>query len=155
MARHKGDMDKKPRVGYTMSPSAYNQRAVNAANIHGKSAIIDKVIDNSEDLSPENKILLKEERTRLWRKLSAPVLLLTDQYSEIKTLINLKRLEGKDVLGKDLMTASKLLLEISKEINRLTQVSADKKMDVYSKSFNTEKGGMEDIVIDLEEGDKE
>ena len=41
--------------------------------------------------------------------------------------------------------ASKILLDIAKEVNRLTQVSADKKLDVYSKTW----GGGDDIVIDV------
>ena len=133
--------------GYKMSPSAIEQRRVNAANINGKSYIVDRVTEGME-LSEEDKTFLKEERVRLWKKLSSPVLLLADEYAELKSYINLKRIKDKDILGRDVLAASKILLEIAKEVNRLTQVSADKKLDVYSKSWNKES---EDIVINVSE----
>ena len=146
--RPKGSKDSYKR-NYTVTPAALEQKRVNMANINGKSYIIDKVIQDA-NLSDEQQLVLKEERTQLWKKLSSPVLLLTDEYAEIKTLINLKRVKGEDVLSKDILSASKLLLEIAKEVNRLTQVSADKKLDVYAKSWNKDT---EDIVINVSKED--
>ena len=127
-----------------MSSDAIDVRRQAALNRTGKSYIIDKAIQDS-GLSESQKEALAAERKELWRKLSSPALLLTDEYAEIKTLINIKRLQGGDYLSKDLITASKLLLDISKEINRLTQVSADKKVDLLSRNFN----GDDDIVFDI------
>ena len=90
VGRPKGSKDSYKR-DYTVTPAAYNQKTSNLANIHGKSFIIDKVIQDSS-LSDQEKEMLREERLSLWRKLSSPVLLLTDKYAELDTLIKLKRL---------------------------------------------------------------
>ena len=131
--------------GYKMSPAAVEQRRQQMYKLNGKSFIIEQAITDSK-LSKEQKDSIRLERLDMWKKLSSPVLLLTDQYAEIKTLIDIKRLEDGEYLGKDILSATKILLDISKEINRLTQVSADKKIDLISKNFNAD----DDLTFDVE-----
>lgn len=145
MTRPKGVPNKN---GYTMSNMALDQRRQNALKINGKSYIIDNAIKDSS-LTSDQKEAIQFERKEIWRKLSSPAILLADEYAELKTLINIKRMESGEYLSKDLLSASKVLLDISKEINRLTQVSADKKIDLISKNFNAE----DELTFDVDIGE--
>jgi hypothetical protein len=55
-----------------------------------------------------------------------------------------------DPTSKDYREMMKLYLEFIKEYNRLTQVSADKKMEAFSRSFSQS----DEIVIDMKEEER-
>ncbi|GAG89914.1 unnamed protein product [marine sediment metagenome] len=71
--------------------------------------------------------------------------MLMDEYANYKTMINGKLLEGADPSSKEIQASLKLLLDISKEINRLTQVSADKKFEAFTKDLSPDG----DMVIEV------
>ena len=131
-----------------MSPQAYHQRCV-APLKDGKQSLIVQEIINKLDLPPEQQKLLSDEKMLIWKRFQTPALMLMDEYANFKTLVNAKMLKGVDPTGKDIRDCLKLLLDISKEINRLSTVSADKKFEAFSKSF----GGEKEIVIEVETED--
>ncbi len=132
MARPKGSKNKD---GYTMSAKAYHQRVM-APMKHGENSALYQAIIERKDLSPEHKEILANEKIRIWKKFDTPAVMLMDEYAQFKTMMNVKMLEGEDPTSKDMRECMKLLLDISKEINRLTHVSADKKMEIFGKSFS-------------------
>lgn len=129
---------------YTQSPATYHQRCM-AHLKDGKDSNIVQYIINKKGLTEEETQVLSQERVKLWKNMQTPVLLLMNEYSDLKTLINLERMRNEEILSKDVLKASELLLNIAKEMNRLTTVSADKKMEAWSKSWN----GEEDITIEM------
>jgi len=144
MGRPKGAKNKN---GYKMTPAALHQRTV-APLKHGETSKVMQEIINREELSPEQKEVLAEEKLRLWKKMQTPALMLMDEFVELKTLINAKLMNGNiDITDKSYQALAKLLLELTKETNRLTQVSADKKMEAFTKSFSSS----EDLVFDITE----
>lgn len=149
MARPKGSTNKN---GYKMTPAAYNQR-VAAPMKHGeRSAVMKSIVDNF-GLSEEKKRVLEDQQIQLWKDMSTPAMLLMKEYSFFRTMIDAKMLAGADPTDKDIISSMKLLLDISKEVNRLTQVSADKKVDVLAKNFNNPD--KEDVVYDIGDDDAE
>jgi len=136
------------RSGYTVSPSAWHQRVVNNHNRFGGGRVYREVVKGL-GLSGEHEVLLEEERLACWKRFQTPALMLMDEYVNLKGLVHAKLLAGADPTGKDLIAMSKLLLDISKELNRLTSVSADKKFEVFSRSFST---GGDDLVVDVSGG---
>ena len=145
MGRPKGVKDSKPR-GYTLSPAAYHQRTV--ANLkHGGSSRVMQQIIKREELTPEQTEILAEEKMSLWKRMQTPALMLMDEYVELKNVINAKLMSGTmDVTDKEYQALAKILLDLTKETNRLTQVSADKKMEAFGKAFDEEE--VIDVFID-------
>jgi len=119
--------------GYNLTPAAYDARINNPMKHGNDSKLFSEIIKRQELTGPEQEILI-EEKINIWKRFNSPVLMLMDEYSQYKTLINSKLLKGEDPTGRDIRESLKFLLDISKEVNRLTQVSADKKADIFSKN---------------------
>jgi len=134
----------KNKEGYSMTPSAYHQRSVAALKTGRHSAIMQNIVEQME-LTPEQTELLSAERLNAWKRLSTPALFIADQFIDIKTVVDAKLMKGMDPAGKDYREMMKLMLEFTKEYNKLTQVSADKKMEAFSRSFST----TDDLVFDV------
>lgn len=123
----------KNKNGYNLSPAAYHQRTV--ANLkHGNDSamfnkIIKKQIGDDEELQKE----ADDFRLALWKKFDTPSILLMDEYTNFRTLVAIKQMKAEDPTNKEIRECLKLLLDISKENNRLTTVSADKKMEAFTK----------------------
>lgn len=140
------------KSGYTVTPAAYHQRSVAAMKTGETSAIMQQII-GKEELTPEQTELLAQERLSLWKKMQTPAIMLMDEYIDLKTMINAKLINGKmDISHKEYTALAKLLLDISKEVNRLTQVSADKKMEVFDKGWSGDD--VVDVEFDLEDDDE-
>lgn len=138
--------------GYTVTPEAYHQRVANNVQRFGyKTSKIYKEIMDKQGLTPDQMKKLEENSLAFWKEMQTPALMLAKQLDEYKTFLYAKMMQGMDPTSKDVREWGKLMLELTKEINRLTQVSADKKMDVMSKSMSR----AEDIIIDLEQGDED
>jgi hypothetical protein len=131
--------------GYKQSPATYHQRCIAPLRTGEYSSVMNNII-KKQGLTEEETKVLSEERQNIWKKMQTPAIMLMDEYVDLKTLISMKRVQGNDILGKEVLKATELLLSISKEINRLTTVSADKKMEVFAKSWN----GEEDLTIDID-----
>lgn len=133
-----------------MSPATQHQRSV-APLKHGNTSRVMAEIINQQEVSPQHKEILAQERLDIWKKFQTPTLMLMDEYANFKTLVNMKMLKGEDPTSKEFREWGKFLLDITKELNRLTQVSADTKAKAavaMSKGFNAEEDD-EDIVIEV------
>jgi len=134
----------KNKNGYAMSALALQQRI--AANLkeggHSKTL---KAILNNMGMSEENQKELEIAQIQIWKDMQTPVALLTKEYAFFRSILDAKMMSGVDPTDKDIMNCMKLLLDISKEVNRLSQLSAKDKVDVLSRNWSDG-----DIVIDME-----
>jgi len=141
-----GAKNKKP---YPMTSAAYHQRCV-APLKHGNNSKIMNDIILKQELTPEQTEALAQERLAVWKKFDTPTLMLMSEYDKWNTLVNLKMMKhGEDlnsITGKDMRECIRLLLDISKELNRLKTVSADKKFEAFVKGFNDD----EDVEYDMD-----
>jgi len=146
MGRPKGSKDKKQR-GYTMSAEAWHHRVCAPLRSGNSSKIMDAVFENL-GVPDDKRELLIERKMDIWKRFQTPVLMLVEEYTNLKVAYEAKLLVGSDPSSKELLNMTKVLLEISKEINRLTQVSANKKFEAFTKKFDSE--GSEDLIIEVE-----
>ena len=145
--RPKGAKNKKP---YPMSAAAYNQRVMANINRHGKeSSQIYQAVMKEQGLTPEQVEMLNKDKIAIWKKFDTPSIMLMDEYAFFKTMINAKLLKGQDPTGKETRECLKLLLDISKDISRLSTVSADKKYEAFTKNFSTS----DEIEFEMPAGD--
>jgi hypothetical protein len=142
-------MTKKTDSKYNMTPSAYNQRMANLMKFGMNKDKLLKNLIEKEGLTEDETKLLIEERINLAKRMSMPAVMLMDEYIFLKTMMNVKLMKGRDVLEKDMLNAARILLEISKEINRLTTVSAEKQYDAFTRSLND--SDKDDFVINVDE----
>lgn len=138
----------KNKNGYKMSSAALHQRTVAPLKDGARSVVMQEVV-NKMELTPEQTEMLAEERLRTWKRLNTPALFIADQFIDIKTVVDAKLMQGMDPTSKDYREMMKLMLEFTKEYNKLTQVTADKKMEAFSKSFSTSDDD-KDIVFDID-----
>jgi len=148
--RPKGAPNKKP---YPMTSAAYHQRSIAALKHGKKSTIFNQIIKQQEGLNDAQQKALEEFRLDLWKKFDTPSLMLMDEYATFRTLVAAKQLSTTDATSKDIRECLRLLLDISKEINRLSTVSADKKFDAFTKNaydddFEMEMNDVEVEVVD-------
>jgi hypothetical protein len=133
------------KSSYTVTPAVMQR--IYASLPQNRTKFIEKVIA-TQGLTPEETKQLSDLRMDLWKTLGSPTLLLMTEYTDLKTLIMAKQMKGGEILGADILQASKLLLDISKEMNRLTTLSAKDKADLATHAFdivNPDK----DIVFDV------
>lgn len=133
---------------YTMTPSAWHQRVL-ASMKDGNSSKVLNAIFNNIGISETNKAIIEEEQLKRWKLLGTPTALLMSEYNKWATIIDAKLVSGLNPTDSEILQASKHLLDLAKEINRLTQVTAKDKLEVFSKRFDSENA--EDIVYDVEE----
>ena len=130
---------------YTMSKSAHVQRK--NASTFVRDNIFKEIVKRQEGMTPELQEKLEDHKLRIWKSFDNPSMMLVSEYADFKALLALKQLQAKDPTNKDIRECMKLLLDIAKEVNRLTQVSADKKAEVFTKSFSRSE---EEIVVDMD-----
>jgi len=149
MPRPKGSKNLKP---YPKNAATLHQRTVAPLKSGKYSKFVQNVIEK-QGLTPQETEVLSLERQELWKKMQTPVIMLMDEYVDLKTLIQARQLsKDGEILGKDVLSASKLLLDISKEINRLTQVTNKDKFEAYTRSFSESDELEFEVVTDVTEG---
>jgi len=130
MPRPKGVKNKK---GYTMSPAAWNQRVLAPMKKGSYSKIFNTIIEK-EAKDPQFGEDLKRFKLEFWKRTAnSPALALLDIASELYAFIELERSksvsEGDGVLNKSVLQATRALVDIMKELSRVSMVSADKKAE--------------------------
>lgn len=138
MAKKKQLSIKKRSPVTKRSPGQIHASATNGLT-HGNSSKINRMIIRNMGVDPELNTLLEEEKLATWKKFQTPALMLMDEYINFKALVNAKQLQGEDPTGKEIRECLKLLLDISKEVNRLTAVSANKKFEAYTNNLGFDK----------------
>jgi len=129
---------------YTMSPAAHAQRMDASPMV--RDQMFKEIIQRQEGMTPELQKQLEARKLQIWKQFNTPALMLIDEYARFKTLVEMKQLQSKDPTNKEIRECLRLLLDISKEVNRLSTVSADKKFEAMTKSFSRS----DEIVVDVE-----
>ena len=125
--RPKGSKDSVKR-SYTMSPAAIDQRQKLPQTAN---KIFENIVTaNAGELNEEQKKELIDYKMQIWRNLGTPTYFMSEKIAETEMLMKLKMMQGNEVDYKEVQGYLKLLLDWTKELNKYTQVSADKKIDV-------------------------
>ncbi len=130
MVRTKGSKNKH---GYHLSAKAYNQRVLAPLKDGKHSAFFNKIVLREKN-DPKYGEELAGLKLEFWKRTNnSPALALLDLASELYAFIEAERLrhveKGDGFLSKDVITATKSLVDIMKELSRVSMVSADKKLE--------------------------
>ena len=126
MARPKGSKNKH---GYKMSDKAWNQRVLAPLKSGEHSKIFKEII--AKELDGKYGDEIAQLKLEFWKRTSSsPALALLDLASELYSFIQVERLQHPDKpISKNVVSATKSLVDIMKELSRISLVSADKKME--------------------------
>ena len=154
MSRHKGQ-----KSGYTMSVKAYNQRVLAGLKNGKHSKFFNKIVLREKN-DPKYGEELAGLKLEFWKRTNnSPALALLDLASELYAFIEAERLrhveKGEGFLSKDVLTATKNLVDIMKELSRVSMVSADKKLEfLQGKNLDDLSFEVEDSNKNNDEGSK-
>ena len=144
MATRGRPIGSKNKNGYNMTPAAYHQRTVANLKNGSRSKIFQNIIKGQTSDNPELQQDIEEFRLGLWKKFDSPAIMLMEEYANFRSLVALKQLKEEDPTNKEIRECLKLLVDISKEINRLNAVPAEKKFEAFTKNAYDE-----DFEIDI------
>ena len=130
MGRPKGSRNKR---GYKLSLEAWNQRVLAPLKKGSFSKVFNEIVEREVSDSKFGEEL-KRLKLEFWKRTAnSPALVLLDVASELYSFIQLARLksveDGRGVLNKQLVSATKALVDVLKELSRISLVSADKKIE--------------------------
>ena len=132
MGRRKGCVN---RDGYRLSVAALNERFLAPLKDGSHSVVFERILDR-ELADPEFGRQLRGLKLEFWKKTAnTPMLVILDVASELYAFIELERLKhaGESgwvgVLDPKILSATKILADLLKEASRVSEVSADKKVD--------------------------
>jgi len=132
MGRRKGVGN---RNGYKLSLAALNERFLAPLKDGSHSVVFDRILNKELD-DPVVGAQLRGLKLEFWKKTAnTPMLVILDVASELYAFIELERLKHAGeagwvgVLDPKILSATKILADLLKEASRVSEVSADKKVD--------------------------